>query len=183
MPLSKDVYVGEFLYPDGHGEYRKADSITVTETTNRTRRIDARMTHVVMRGILGLSNSLRPDSQSSDSGESEEMDDEAVLTFLAMGIEDSHVYEQTLDAIRKALTSEPRLAVVSGTEVPLTDEIWGNIGLENETRVLSVFASFFLARMQKHSRKTNGSNGSIASSSPTRVGSPSLTPPIIPNAN
>lgn len=178
MPAQKHVYVGEFLYPV-NGEYQKADTITVTETTHRTRRIDRRMTHAITRSILGVSNAIRPDSaNSAPQEEAGELDDEAILNFLAMGIEEGEVYDQLCEAIRSSLTNKPELACIEGTEVPLSDEVWANIGIEGENKVLSVFASFFFERMQNSSATKSGLNGSTISSSPMTAASPSQTPRV-----
>ena len=181
MPKSKDVFVGEFRYPVS-GEYRVADTITVTETTHHTRRIDRRMTHAIGRAILGLSTSLPKDMMQSDGEagqQSGEMDDESILQFLSFGIEDGEVYDQLCEAIKKALTKQPLLAVIAGTDTPLTDEVWDNIGIKGENKVLSVFCSFFFARlMPTDGTSANGSETSTTSSSLTRAASPGQTPPI-----
>jgi hypothetical protein len=162
-----------FLYSEG-GTFEESNSITVREPGLDLFHIHGRMQSITMKSVFKFANSERQKIQEEEETTGEAVDpskrsvDALAIVAAAYDEED---YAKTIAWMKKTLTNQPKLAFVTGTKVPVTDEVWESLeaegGVDAVMSVLSEFAGFFFRRLEP-SKSASGGSASGGSASPTK---------------
>ncbi|MDX2308084.1 MAG: hypothetical protein NW216_07595 [Hyphomicrobium sp.] len=169
-----------FLY-SFNGQFEEATSITVRAPGLPHLAVHAKVQAALARAILAFPRPDRkPDAADEGVDHGEDESDGAsgaapeidALQVLAAGY-DENGYADFLKWLKRTLTNQPKLAFVTGTDCPVTDEVWDSIseegGLDAVFKVLSAFVGFFLAALGADSKKTNGPPAVAGSASRTKA--------------
>lgn len=105
-------------------------------------------------------------AEPEDEIEAEDERTDRVLSTFASGLGPDKFADE-MEALKKALTKNARLASIGETGLPITDEVWMTIaeagGAAAIDRVLAAFLGFFLDAPSKSPSK-NGKNSPVSSS-------------------